>query len=139
MREDIFVPLILRGTALPVKKGDAFVTMYDGQKAVDVRMFQGEAPLDLNTARENLSAALGYAPATAGNASQATDAKLTLINTAKDLRKRAGVLLDRIDPTDALELRTLPADSQKAVSDGDTDKLAQLNESLSDMLFDLED
>jgi molecular chaperone DnaK len=201
MREDIFVPLIRRGTALPAKKGDAFATMFDGQKAVDVRIFQGEAPLaednifignflveglsdrpagneivltlaldldgllevtavekrtglsktvtmetdngkaplDLNAARENLSAALGQAPPTTADATQTADDKQTLINVAKDLRKRAGVLLDSIDPTDAQELRSLLADSQKAVSDGDTDKLAQLNESLSDMLFYLED
>jgi DNA-directed RNA polymerase subunit F len=67
------------------------------------------------------------------------DAKQSLINTAKGLRKRAAVLLDSVDPTDAQELRTLLADSQKAVSDGDADSLAQLNESLSDMLFYLED
>ncbi len=201
MREDIFVPLIRRGTALPAKKGEAFATMFDGQKAVDVRIFQGEAPLaednifignflveglsdcpagneivltlaldlngllqvtavekrtglsktvtmetdngkaplDLNAARENLSAALGHAPATTADASQTTDAKQALINAAKDLRKRAGVLLDSIDPTDAQELRSLLADSQKAVSNGDADRLAQLNESLSDMLFYLED
>ena len=201
MREDIFVPLIRRGTALPAKKGDAFATMFDGQKAVDVRIFQGEAPLaednifignflveglsdrpagneivltlaldldgllevtavekrtglsktvtmetdngqaplDLNAARENLSAALGQAPPTTADATQTADDKQTLINAAKDLRKRAGVLLDSIDPTDAQELRSLLADSQKAVSNGDADKLAQLNESLSDMLFYLED
>jgi molecular chaperone DnaK len=201
MQEGIFVPLIRRGTALPAKKGDAFATMYDNQEAVDVRIYQGEAPLaednifignflveglskrpagneivltlaldldgllevtavekrtglsktvtmetdtgkapiDLNTARENLSAVLGHAPATAGNPPQATDAKQALINAAKDLRKRAAVLLDSIDSTDAQELRTLLAGSQKAVSDGDADKLAQLNESLSDMLFYLED
>ena len=201
MSEDIFVPLIRRGTALPAKKGDAFATMFDGQNAVDVRIFQGEAPLaednifignflveglsdrpagneivltlaldldgllevtavekrtglsktvtmetdngqaplDLNAARENLSAALGQAPPTTADATQTADAKQTLINAAKDLRKRAGVLLDSIDPTDAQELRSLLADSQKAVSNGDADKLAQLNESLSDMLFYLED
>ena len=201
MREDIFVPLIRRGTALPAKKGDAFATMFDGQKAVDVRIFQGEAPLaednifignflveglsdrpagneivltlaldldgllevtavekrtglsktvtmetdngqaplDLNAARENLSAALGQAPPTTADATQTGDDKQTLINAAKDLRKRAGVLLDNIDPTDAQELRSLLADSQKAVSNGDADKLVQLNESLSDMLFYLED
>ncbi len=201
MREDIFVPLIRRGTALPAKKGDAFATMFDGQKAVDVRIFQGEAPLaednifignflieglsdcpagneilltlalnldgllevtavekrtglsktvtmetdngkpplDLNAARENLSAALAQAPATTADVSQTTDARQALINIAKDLRKRAGVLLDSIDPTDAQELRSLLADSQKAVSNGDADKLAQMNESLSDMLFYLED
>jgi molecular chaperone DnaK len=108
-------------------------------KTVTMETDNGKAPIDLNTARENLSAVLGQAPATAENPSQAADAKQTLINAAKDLRKRAGVLLDSIDPTDAQELRVLLADSQKAVSDGDTDKLSQLNESMSDMLFYLED
>jgi len=201
MTEDIFAPLIRRGAALPTKKGDVFFTLQDRQKAVDVRIYQGEAPLaednifignflieglsdrpagneiiltlaldlngllevtavekrtglsktvtmetdngkaplDLNTARENLSAALGHAPATAQDPSQTTGVKQALINAARDLRKRAGVLLDGIDPTDAQELRALLADSQKAVSAGDADKLAQLNESLSDMLFYLED
>ena len=199
--EDLFVPLIRRGTALPTKKGDVFATMYDGQKAVDVRIYQGEAsqaednilignflvenlsnspagneiiltlnldlngllevtavekrtglsktvtmetdngnaPLDLDTARENLSAAFGHEPVTSEDAVQTGDAKQSLINIAKDLRKRVGVLLDSIDPTDAKELRSLLADSQKAIGDGDLDKLAQLNESLSDMLFYLED
>jgi molecular chaperone DnaK len=201
MKEDVFVPLIRRGSALPAKKGDAFFTLHDNQQAVDVRIYQGEAPLaednifignfiikglsdrpagneivltlaldldgllevtavekrtglsksvtmetdtgkapiDLSTARENLSAVLGHTPATTGSPSQAGDAKQALIHTAKDLRKRAAVLLDHIDPTDAQELRTLMTDSQKAVSGGDTGKLAQLNESLSDMLFYLED
>jgi len=58
---------------------------------------------------------------------------------AKDLRMRANVLLDDIDATDADELRALLAESQKAVADGDLPKLTQLNESLSDMLFYLED
>jgi hypothetical protein len=99
----------------------------------------GKAPLDLNTARENLSAALGHAPETTGTPSQVTDATQKVIITAKDLRKRAGVLLDSIDPTDAQEMRALMTDSQKAIADGDTDTLTQLNESLSDMLFYLED
>ena len=199
--EDLFVPLIRRGTALPTKKGDVFATMIDGQKAVDVRIYQGEAsqaednilignflvenlsdrpagneiiltlnldlngllevtavekrtglsktvtmetdhnnaPLDLDTARKNLFAAYGHAPATAEDAVQTDDAKQSLINTAKKLRKRAGELLDCIDPTDAKELRILLADSQKAIGDGDVDKLTQLSESLSDMLFYLED
>ena len=108
-------------------------------KTVTMETDNGQAPLDLNAARENLSAALGQAPPTTADATQTADDKQTLINAAKGLRKRAGVLLDNIDPTDAQELRSLLADSQKAVSNGDADKLAQLNESLSDMLFYLED
>jgi molecular chaperone DnaK len=201
MREDTFVPLIRRGTALPTKKAEAFATMYDGQKVVDVRIYQGEAPLvednifignflvenlsdrpagnqvvlslaldldgllevtamekrtgltktvkmetdhsktpmDLNTARENIASVLGHDSAAIEVSCQTSDTKQTLIKAAKDLRKRAGALMDSIDPTDAQELRSLLAESQKAVADGETDTLTQLNESLSDMLFYLED
>ena len=39
-----FVPLIRRNTKLPASKSEVFYTMYDNQKAVDVKIFQGEAP-----------------------------------------------------------------------------------------------
>ena len=39
----MFVPLIRRNTKLPAKKSDVFYTMCDNQKAVDVRIYQGEA------------------------------------------------------------------------------------------------
>lgn len=40
----MFVPLIRRNTKLPARKSDVFYTMYDNQEAVDVRIYQGEAP-----------------------------------------------------------------------------------------------
>ncbi len=40
----MFVPLIRRNTKLPTRKSDVFYTMYDNQEAVDVRIYQGEAP-----------------------------------------------------------------------------------------------
>jgi len=69
----------------------------------------------------------------------AADDKERVMAAAKDLRKRTTALLDDIDATDASELRTLLADSQKAIAEGRYQKLAELNESLSDMLFYLED
>jgi len=39
----ICVPIIRRGTALPAKRSEVFMTMYDGQQEVDVRVFQGES------------------------------------------------------------------------------------------------
>ena len=39
----MFVPLIRRNTKLPARKSDVFYTMYDNQKAVDVKIYQGEA------------------------------------------------------------------------------------------------
>jgi molecular chaperone DnaK len=200
-QENVFVPMIHRGTPLPARKGEVFLTMYDGQPAVDVRIYQGEAPLaednifignflieglkdipagnqiiltlaldlngvlevtamekrtglsktvsmqasngaaafDLDQAREHLSAAFGPDPAAPDRSKKISEDKQQAIVVAKDLRKRANVLLDDIDATDADELRALLAESQKAVADGDLPKLTQLNESLSDMLFYLED
>jgi len=200
-QEDVFVPMIHRGTPLPARKSEVFLTMYDGQPAVDVRIYQGEAPsaednilignflieglkdipagnqiilalaldlngvlevtamekrtglsktvrmqagsgaaaFDLDQAREHLSAAFGADPAAPGRSKEISGDKQHAIVAAKDLRKRANVFLDDIDATDADELRALLAESQKAVADGDLPKLTQLNESLSDMLFYLED
>jgi DNA-directed RNA polymerase subunit F len=67
------------------------------------------------------------------------DDKERVMAAAKDLRKRTTALLNDIDATDASELRELLADSQKAIAEGRLQKLAELNESLSDMLFYLED
>ena len=39
-----FVPLIRKNTPVPVSKSDVFFTMYDGQDAVDVCVYQGEHP-----------------------------------------------------------------------------------------------
>jgi molecular chaperone DnaK len=203
VHENVFVPMIHRGTALPTRKGKRFSTLHDGQEAVDVRIYQGEAPLaddnifignflveglsdvpagnevvltlaldlngvlevtaaekrtglsktvtmktgdgaaafDLERAREHLSDWIdsGAASATPGPALEGSEEKEQVITLAKDLRKRSTALLEEIDATDADELRALLAESQKAIAKGRLQKLAELNESLSDMLFYLED
>ena len=45
-----FVPIIRAGTPIPARKGQVFYTMYPGQDAVEVRIFQGENP----DARQNV-------------------------------------------------------------------------------------
>lgn len=40
----MFVPLIRRNTKIPTKKSDVFYTMFDNQEAVDIGVYQGEAP-----------------------------------------------------------------------------------------------
>jgi molecular chaperone DnaK len=203
LHENVFVPMIHRGTALPARKGERFSTMHDGQEAVDVRIYQGEAPLaddnifignflvkglsdvpagneivltlaldlngvlevtaaekrtglsktvtmqagdgiaafDLEQAREHLGDWIESEAEAAGPVplANAADDKERVMAAAKDLRKRTTALLNDIDATDASELRTLLADSQKAIAEGRYQKLAELNESLSDMLFYLED
>ncbi len=198
-REGVFVPIIRRGTALPARKAEAFATVYDGQKAVDVRVYQGEAPLaednifignflieglsdvpagneivmtlaldingilevtamekrtglsksvtmettdgaeafDLEEARDRLAGAMGVESPRAPSGSSGGNNPAVIV--AKELRKRAEPLLEEIDPTDAEEVRGLLADSEKAIADGNFDRLSELNESLSDMLFYLED
>ncbi len=193
--DDAFVPIIKRNTSLPATKAEVFVTAWDNQEAVDVRIYQGEAPLasdnifignfmveglsrvpegneivinlnldlngilevtaeekrtglsktvrmetegvetgfDLAEARRNI-AALG-----AEEESVVSQDGERSLGEAKELRKRARALLDRVDEVDAEELRSLIEESRKAVGAGDRQRLSELNESLSDMLFYLED
>jgi molecular chaperone DnaK (HSP70) len=39
-----FVPLIRRNTKIPARRSEVFLTVYEDQEAVDVRIYQGEAP-----------------------------------------------------------------------------------------------
>jgi molecular chaperone DnaK len=198
--EEVFVPIIRRGTALPARKGEAFATVFDGQKMVDVRIYQGEEPrpednifignflidglgdvpagneivmtlaldingilevtamekrtglsktvtmetsegvaaFDMEEARERLAGAMGVeSPGTPGTGSAGGNAPAVIV--ARELRKRAEPLLEEIDPTDADEVRNLLAESERAIAEEDMDKLSELNESLTDMLFFLED
>lgn len=41
---DMFVPVIKKNTPIPVSKSELFYTMYDYQRAVDVKIYQGENP-----------------------------------------------------------------------------------------------
>lgn len=65
--------------------------------------------------------------------------KNQLLVRAKDLRKRAEKLVDSIGPEDAQEIRDLLDKSRKAVNAQDMTGLADINESLEDMIFYLED
>lgn len=201
MRHDVFVPVIKRNTPLPVKKGDVFETMIDGQPAVDVRIYQGEEPLSddnilvghflieglsdvpagneivlnlgldlsgilevtarekqtglsktvkmetgnqenafsLENARRNISAFMsGDIPEDNDTEAESSDKEVFLAE-AKELRKRAQALMEALDETDASELQSLIHESKQAVGNGDIEKLTELNESISDMLFYLED
>jgi molecular chaperone DnaK len=56
-----FVPLIRKNTPVPVTKSEAFATVYDGQREIEVKVYQGEDPDALNNTEigsfhiENLS------------------------------------------------------------------------------------
>ncbi|MCD6292764.1 MAG: Hsp70 family protein [Deltaproteobacteria bacterium] len=61
------------------------------------------------------------------------------ITRARDLRRRAEKLLSQVDEDDALEINDLLENSRKELSARDWHKLEQTCESLSDLLFYLED
>ena len=65
--------------------------------------------------------------------------KQTLIAKAKALRKRAETLLASVNEEDAAELSGLLEQCRQAIAAQDWETVAQRNESLSDMLFYLED
>jgi len=45
IRTDHFAPLIRRNTTIPVQKSEVFSTLHPGQKAIHVKVYQGEHPV----------------------------------------------------------------------------------------------
>ncbi len=108
---------------------------------------KGQHPLDVEAARRNVASLVGE-PAAAGAAPGAApqeDGEVEvepeeLLNTAKDLRKRGELLLQKtISPEDASEIRELIHQSTVAIKDADWDGLEEKNDALADLLFYLED
>jgi molecular chaperone DnaK len=114
----------------------------------------GQHVINLDEARRNIATLVGpYGPdAAEGTPELATDLLAEeeieqpvadtqqLLNTAKDLRKRGEVLLQKtVSAEDAQEIRELIHQSATAIKDGDWPALAARNDSLSDVLFYLED
>lgn len=62
-----FIPLIRKNTPIPVTKSDAFVTIEDGQKAIEVRVYQGEDPDALNNTQIGSFRIEGLSDVPAGN------------------------------------------------------------------------
>jgi molecular chaperone DnaK len=62
-----FVPLIRKNTPIPVTKSDAFETLYDGQPAIDVKVYQGEDPDALNNTEIGSFRIEGLSDVPAGN------------------------------------------------------------------------
>ncbi len=108
---------------------------------------KGQHHLNLEEARRNISSLVGETQPTApGQAAAETAATPALagadelLNTAKDLRKRGEALLEKnISPEDADEIRQLIHQSAAAISENNWTVLNERNETLSDLLFYLED
>ena len=65
--------------------------------------------------------------------------KRELINRAKSLRKRAEGMIPEVNAEDVAELTDLLEQNRRAIAEQDWEIVNRLNESLSDMLFYLED
>jgi len=62
-----FVPLIRKNSPIPVTKSEVFETMEDGQRVIDVRVFQGEDPDALNNTEIGSFRIEGLSDVPAGN------------------------------------------------------------------------
>ena len=113
-------------------------------KTVTLDTRGAKSTLDLDKARRNIESLVKQTGETgadedAGSGGEAQDTQ-SLLRTAKDLRKRADALLQKgVSEDDAKEIRSLLDRSAEAVKARDAEKLNTLNESLSDIIFYLED
>jgi len=62
-----FIPVIRKNTPIPVTRSEAFFTSYDGQEAIDVRVYQGEDPDALNNTQIGSFRIEGLSDVPAGN------------------------------------------------------------------------
>ncbi len=62
-----YVPLIRKNTPIPVSKSEGFYTVYDGQRTVEINVYQGEDPDALNNISIGRFLVEGLRDAPAGN------------------------------------------------------------------------
>ena len=109
--------------------------------SLDIR---GAHTLDLAQARRNIASLLGDATKTAdetepGRAGGEASTHPEQVASAKELRKRAEALLQKApNPEDAEEMAAAAAE-RRSRANGASDRFAEVNGTLSDLLFYLED
>jgi molecular chaperone DnaK len=112
-------------------------------KTVTLDTRSARSTLELEAARKNIQSLFeGEAEnrAIAEEVSAVPVDDQTLLRTAKDLRKRAEALLQKeVSDDDASEIRELLKQSAEAVKMHNVERLSELNERLSDIIFYLED
>jgi molecular chaperone DnaK len=109
--------------------------------ALDTR---GQKVLNVDEARKNIASLVGKSDSgDAGEVAQESDMEEdaeSMLATAKDLRKRAESLLEKkISDDDSEEIRNLLHASSQAIKERDWTTLGAKNDTLSDLLFYLED
>ncbi len=95
---------------------------------------------DLDQARENVMELMGVSEVDEGSSPAPAAGRPAVVTEAKNLRKRGEALLETgIDETDRREIQELIRASTDAIRDQEWDILKEKNDSLSDILFYLED
>jgi len=92
---------------------------------------------DLEEARQNLSKLVEFEDV--GELAESANDKNEIVSRGKELRKRAEALLPSLSEEDAGEIRELLDESLQAIQQQDWPALNEHNDSLSDMIFYLED
>jgi molecular chaperone DnaK len=113
-------------------------------KTVTLDTRQQARALNLEEARRNVAQLVradSPAPPPGAPAPEAQpDAPADLLTTAKDLRKRGEALLQKnLSPDDAEEIRLLIHSSAAAITERNWPALRERNDTLSDLVFYLED
>ncbi|MCF8016776.1 MAG: Hsp70 family protein [Chromatiaceae bacterium] len=123
-----FVPLIRKNTPIPSSKTEAFQTMFDGQEAVDVRIYQGEDRDALNNTEIGSFRIEGLSDVPAGNVIlMRCDLDLDGILKVTALEKRTGLEkhIEIDNATTRFEEQELGAAKQRLASliDGDAERV----------------
>ncbi|QTA82140.1 Putative chaperone protein, DnaK-like [Desulfonema limicola] len=119
---DKFIPMIRRNTKLPTSKTDAFYTMFDNQEAVEIDVFQGEAPIAPDNIRiGNYKFKLTKAPA----------GSVILLNFDLDVN---GIL--KIEATEKKTGRKINAVIENAFSGFSDEELSKSQKRINDMWGD---
>jgi molecular chaperone DnaK (HSP70) len=115
-----YVPIIPKNTPIPVRRSEAFATVVDGQKSVDINIYQGENPDALENIKIGEFRVDGLSNVPAGN--------LVIIDLALD---RDGILqVSAREKKTGLERRIT---IDKAVSRFDQDQLDQARERIGSL------
>ena len=104
---------------------------------------RGVHVLDVDEARRNIASllgSLGEETESDDDTGESSDTSDQLLATAKDLRKRGEALLAKnVNDDDAREIRELIRGSAAALAGRNWELLAETNDTLSDLIFYLED
>ncbi len=102
-------------------------------KTVQMSTGSDRSELNIGDAMKNIASFMGE------NSEEIENSSHSLVEKAKGLRKRAEKIIETLDVTDADEVKALLKEIAHAISAHNMDSLEEICESLSDMLFYLED